>query len=250
MKNHIEKLRELQRQLQELDIDQLANTLKELKGQIDILVQGIETLEREKGSATKDKAQEFWENIYLKTKQDRAVLEELRAWVQLFARGKKPGMLIGPGVGNYTEVMLNSKPIFVLDRVNMRKLFLKYLPEPTHKNYRFYITKSNNGSGSDDIPFQQFDMIVSVDHFVHYTVQESERMLIYIRSYMKVGGNAIIHYPNNKEPLDRQKIQSGDWEFNDKETMEGLLKKHQLIPVEHRVIKPGYSFWQITKDTK
>jgi hypothetical protein len=249
MRNHIEKLRELQRQLKDLDIEQLANTLKELKGQIDVLVQGAEVLERDKGVANKDKSQEFWENIYLKTKQDRAVLEELRAWVQLYARGKKPGMLIGPGIGNYTEVMLNSKPIFVLDRINMRKLFLKYLPEPTHRNYRFYITKPN-GAGSDDVPFQQFDMIVSVDHFVHYSVQEIERMLIYIRSYMKVGGNAIVHYANNKEALDRKKIQSGDWEFNDKDTMEGLLKKHQLIPVEHRVIKPGYSFWQMTKDTK
>lgn len=249
MRNHIEKLRELQRQLKDLDIEQLANTLKELKGQIDVLVQGVEVLERDKGVATKNKAEEFWENTYLKTKQDRAVLEELRAWVQLYAVGKKPGMLIGPGLGNYTEVMLNSKPIFVLDKINMRKLFLKYLPEPTHRNYRFYITKSN-GAGSDDVPFQQFDMIVSVDHFIYYNIQELERMLIYIRSYMKVGGNAIIHYANNKEPLDRQKIQSGDWEFNDKNTMEALLKKHQLIPVEHRVIKPGYSFWQITKDTK
>lgn len=250
MKNHIEKLRELQRQLQELDIDQLANTLKELKGQVDVLVKGVEVLERDRGTATKEKAQEFWENTYLKIKQDRAVMEELRAWVQLFAGPKKPGMLIGPGVGNYTTIMLNCKPIFVLDRIDMRKLFLKYLPEPTHPNYRFYVTKSNDGNGSDDIPFQQFDMIVSVDHFVYYTVQEMERMLFYIRSYLKVGGNAIFHYPNNKEPLDRQKIQSGDWEFNDKETMEGLLKKHQLIPVEHRVIKPGYSFWRITKDTK
>jgi hypothetical protein len=74
MRNHIEKLRELQRQLKDLDIEQLANTLKELKGQIDVLVQGAEVLERDKGVANKDKSQEFWENIYLKTKQDRAVL--------------------------------------------------------------------------------------------------------------------------------------------------------------------------------
>ena len=50
MKNHFEKLRELQRQLKDLDIEQLANTLKELKHQIDVLVEGVEALEKDKSN--------------------------------------------------------------------------------------------------------------------------------------------------------------------------------------------------------
>ncbi len=139
-------------------------------------------------------------------------------WVTPYVRPDQTGLEIGPGGGRWTRYLLNFERLYVVD------FYPELLAEfrRTHSQ-RNIVPIRNNGTDFPSVPDGAIDYLFSFGVFVHLDAPLIEGYLDNMRSVLKPGGNAVIHYSDMNKVM-AQALRP-NFSENDPETMRAMVTK-------------------------
>jgi SAM-dependent methyltransferase len=116
-------------------------------------------------------------------------------YVLPFVNPEHTAVEIGPGGGRWTRYLLDFKAIYAVDYYDellaeLRKTFAR------HQNVKLI---KNNGTDFPGISAQSIDYILSFGCFVHLNQTLIDGYLRHIKTILKPGGNAVIHYSDKNK---------------------------------------------------
>ena len=125
---------------------------------------------------------------------------------------------IGPGGGRWTQYMLETKHIYVVDyhQEILDELKSNFdMPNMTFIN--------NNGNDFPDIPEKSIDLLFSFGVFVHLDIDIIDNYLKNIKPLLHKKSNVIIHYSDKTKPMAKRNRSFSD---NNPDKMRKLVLSH------------------------
>jgi SAM-dependent methyltransferase len=126
---------------------------------------------------------------------------------------------IGPGGGRWTRYLLPCKLIYAVDHYDevIAEFARSYGKQP---NVRII---KNNGTDFPGIPPQSVDLVFTFGCFVHIKQELIGDYLANIKTILKPGGNAVVHYSDKTKVMARDNTGFSD---NNPEAMRRLVTGH------------------------
>ena len=148
-------------------------------------------------------------------------------YVLPFVKPDQIAVDIGCGGGRWTRYLLGFKTVYAVD------YYAELLAEfrKTFKRYPHVVTIQNNGTDFPGIARQSVDFVFSFGCFGHLNQTLIDSYLGHIKTIMKPGGNAVIHYS------DKGKLMAQPAGFSEN------------TPVEMRALVLGHGFRIVDEDT-
>lgn len=145
---------------------------------------------------------------------------------------------IGPGGGRYSQFLVNSKKLYMVEYNPQFFPILEKLLEGSPSE-RVYV--QSPGSSLPGIPDRSIDFLFSFDCFVHLDIDLINGYLEEISRVLKLDGIAVIHYADKRKELAQKK--GTDFANTTPEIMEEILKaqgfqikKHDTERISHSAI--------------
>lgn len=126
---------------------------------------------------------------------------------------------IGPGGGRWTRYLLDFKTVYAVDYyeellAEFGKTFAR------HQNVKLV---KNNGTDFPGVAQQSVDYVFSFGCFVHLNQTLIDGYLGHIKTILKPGGHAVIHYSDKNKIMARE---SSGFSENTPEQMRALVQRH------------------------
>ena len=147
-------------------------------------------------------ARELRGNLYGLEWGDPETVEPLRfirnRWVTPYVKSDQ--MAVEIGGGRWTQYLRGFQRLYVVD------YYLELLSE-LRRNYRRYsniVFVHNTGTDFPGIPEGEIDYVFSFGTFVHLDAPIIEAYLHNLKAILKHGGNAVIHYADQRKVMARE----------------------------------------------
>ena len=125
---------------------------------------------------------------------------------------------IGCGGGRWTRYLLGFKHVYPVDYY--QELVTEF--RRTFARYRHVTAIKNNGTDFPGVPAQSVDYILSFGCFGHINQTLIDEYLANIKTILKPGGNAVIHYSDKNKIM----AQQPGFADNTPEQMRALVLRH------------------------
>jgi len=228
-RQHLENLLGgIKRDLNTLDID--FNNLKEkIKTRSDTIIDNVTELDKELEEFKKQLISFFdtieqpyfkqSEQIYFDAMKDTALykLDRLRFKDLLYHKStreifynrvmsytswKYPGLQLGPGLGEVTDIMVALDPLYLADTDQDMFIEVKKLWQDMYqRRLRYYVIDETKDNPLEKLPASQIGLIVAVDYFNFRTLDMIEKYLAGMMHILRPGGTAIFTYNNCDYPI-------------------------------------------------
>ena len=145
-------------------------------------------------------------------------------YVLPFVNPEHVAVEIGCGGGRWTRYLLGFKAVYAVD------YYAPLLSEfrKTFSRYRHVVAVKNNGTDFPGVAINSVDYIFSFGCFGHINLELIDSYLGHIKSILKPGGNAVIHYSDKSKPM----AQAPAFCDNSPEKMRQMLLAHGFRIIE------------------
>jgi len=137
-----------------------------------------------------------WENSFKKENVSEELKNDVIGQIYKYSHYSYPALEIGPGTGDWTEYLVASDPLYLIDyHKEAFDHISKKFSETYCRRLRFY---SNNHNKFDFsmLPLEQFNLIFSWNVFDYYTLESLNKLLPECFSLLRPGGHMIFSYNN------------------------------------------------------
>jgi ubiquinone/menaquinone biosynthesis C-methylase UbiE len=184
-----------------------------------------------------------WQHQRRDTFYETTLTKDIQTKIFQFARHGNTlqnSLEIGPGYGRFSKMFLSWRLNYFLDVLPECESKIKKLFNPKHHQYlKFYTTDKTK---CENIPTNSCNFVFSWDTFVYFTKEHVQQYLKDIFRVVLPGGYCFIHYADCFCDKDLYEAKRGYWNYNNKSTMENIIKETGYKIIEMGQFKPGANY--------
>lgn len=178
---------------------------------------------------------------------NKDIQEQVASKIRSYTDWKYPSLEIGPGEGVWTDNLVGSDPLYLLEihKEYLDRIIMRY-PKKFGDRIRAYLIGKNNDKSNFDfsnLPDNQIGFIFSWDVFDYYTYNEIDLLLESCQNVLRPGGVLTFSY-NDCDYISAIKLFEGKQKtWITKKLLLNLFEKHKLNVLEFECNSEEDIFW-------